>query len=347
MDDLAHARALGDELGGTFCLTYLKGVDAPAALRRLGGCPETVRERTGAELTASPRLAAAVRLGAWSVVIEPGGALGADRALLEAASRGAAAVCVSRHAGAAGHFAYAVDGTTVTGFDPAYPAEETVWGSDPGMLRRLMDALGLRPPSDESERTWEDAEARAIVLAQRITGVRLPERPLRTALVSAELEPWFVTPASRGDLLRARRRDPDTAELVAAAETAGAERQRAVAVAEVRRQAAVLGLADTPGLTPALDAGHPIEVGSPLGARVRGWLATVRQGAEHPDRLTEQERAHAAGLGWFLGALRGRSDPDPRVALLAALKPYASGLPGLADGPARAAVLAALRDQAH
>jgi hypothetical protein len=329
VDDLAHARALRDQLGETFCLTYLKGVDATAALRRLGGCPDTIREPAAGGPAGQPPTAVALELGGWSVVIEPGGMRGADHALLEVASRGTAAVSVLRHDAGAAHFGYAVDGTTVTGFDPGYPAEETSWGEDPQLLRPLMDALGLRPPSDEAERGWQDAEAKAIVLAQRITGVRLPDRPLSAARVSAELEPWFVVPAGGADLLRAGRRHPYAAELVAAAEAAGPAVQRAVAVAEVRRQAVVLDIADSPGLTQALTAGGPVAPDSPLGRRIRAWLAP----------------GHPAGFPWFLAALRGVLDPDPRVALLAALKPYTSGLPGLADDQARAAVLAALRDQ--
>jgi hypothetical protein len=331
VDDLAHARALCDQLGETFCLTYLKGLDAAAALRRLGGYPDTIRDRPGAEVAGQPRGAVALELRGWSVVIEPGGVLGADHALLEVASRGTAAVSVLRHDAAAAHFGYAVDGTTITGFDPGYPAEETIWGEDPQLLRHLMDALELRPPSDESQSAWQDAEARAIVLAQRITGVRLPERPLSATLLSAELEPWFVVPAGAADLLRAGRRTPYAAELVAAAEAAGPEVQRAVAVAEVRRQATVLGLAGAPGLTEALAAGGPVAMDSPLGRQVRQWLSTGGR----------------SGHSWFLAALRGVLDPDPRVALLAALKPYTSELPGLADEQARAGVLTALRDQAR
>ena len=332
MDDLEHARAICAGLGGTFGLTYLKGTGPEEALRRLGGCPGTVRERSAAELTGSPGVAVALGLGAWSAVIEPGGVLSGDHALVEAASRGTEAVSVVRHAGAAAHFGYAVDGTTRTAFDPGYPAPETTWGDDPALLRPLMDALGLRAPTDEYEQGWQDAEARAVVLAQRITGVRLPERPLDAARLSAELEPWFVTPVPAADLLRAGRRTPFAGDLVAAAEAAGAGVQRTVAVAEVRRQATVLGLADTPGLAEALTAAGPVAADSPLGRRIRSWLA--------------DSRGVAPELGGFLGALRGVLDPDPRVAVLAALKPYTSGRPGLADEPARDAVLRALRDQA-
>jgi hypothetical protein len=333
VDDLAHARELRDELGERFCLTFVQGAGAAQALRLMGADPDTLRDREPDQLS-GPGVAAALALGDWSVVIEPGGSLGAGHPLLEAASRGTAAVSVLRDDQVSAHFGYAVDGTTVAGFDPAYPTEETVWGSDPGMLRRLMDALGLRAPADESDTSWQDAEARAIVLAQRITGVRVPAQPLRTARLSARLEPWFVTRTTRGELLRAGRRTPGAADLVAAAEAAAPEVRRAVAVAEVRRQAAALGVADTPGLAAALDAaagggGHPVTIDSDLGRSVRRWLSAPA----------------GDGLGWFVAALRGVLDADDRVAVLAALRPLVAGPAALTDDAARAAALAALRGQ--
>lgn len=154
MDDLAHARALIARLGTPFCLSYLKGLDAAAASARMGAG------------------VVAWEAGAWTLVVEPGGGRTSDEAVVRSASRGTEVVSLLHHT--QDHFAYAVDGTTVTAFDPAYPAEETVWGSDPEFLRPLMTALGLRTPADEADTAWEDATARAVVLAQRITGVRVP-----------------------------------------------------------------------------------------------------------------------------------------------------------------------------
>jgi hypothetical protein len=37
-----------------------------------------------------------------------------------------------------------------------------------------MTALELRTPVDEADTSWTDATPRAVVLAQRITGVRVP-----------------------------------------------------------------------------------------------------------------------------------------------------------------------------
>jgi hypothetical protein len=191
------------------------------------------------------------------------------------------------------------------------------------------------------------------MLAQRITGVTVPHEPLLPARLSAHLEPWFVATASGGDLLSADRFTPHAAELVAAAESAPAQVQRAVAVAEARRQAVALGIADTPGLAQALtDAAHGtadrVAVDSPLGRHVRIWLdAQNRAGASvnvpYQGRLSEDERRRAFGLGWFVVALRGVLDPDPRVAVLAALRPLTSGIDMLGNDMTRNAVVRALR----
>jgi hypothetical protein len=165
MDDLSHARALCGRLGDLFCLTYVKGVSSADALSLLSAPPEAV----------------GLSLGTWSVVVEPGADRGSDHDLLEEVSRGTEAVVVLRDDARSPHFGYAVDGTTVTAFDPGYPAAETMWGSDTELLRPLMRALGIREPDDEMDEPWTDAEAKAIVLAQRITGQRLPDDPLPAA----------------------------------------------------------------------------------------------------------------------------------------------------------------------
>lgn len=79
-------------------------------------------------------------------------------------------IVVSRSPGT-GHFAYTVGDETVVAFDPGYPAPETTWGSDPGRLSHLMNALGLRPPGDDTDESWRDSDARALLLAERVTGL--------------------------------------------------------------------------------------------------------------------------------------------------------------------------------
>lgn len=304
MTDLVVPPSLGG-LGPFFCLTFVKGADEARALLAMGAYPDSLAERDGRELTAP--FAAALRFGSWSVVIEPRGAHGADEPVLRAVSRGTSAVSVLRNDDGEPFFGYAVDGTVVAAFNPGYPAEEAMWGAEPGQLHHLLPAVGLREPTEDDERSWELAVPRAVLLAQKITGVALPADPLAARVLSGQVEPWFVTGATGRDLLRAGRRDPRAAAVVAAAEAAPPEVQRAVAAATVRRLAATLGVADAPGLDEALDAAahgraEPVAVDSPLGRQVRAWLAA----GEH---------------GPFLAALRGVLDPDPRVAILAALRP--------------------------
>ncbi|MEV4640050.1 DUF6461 domain-containing protein [Actinoplanes sp. NPDC049548] len=324
MDDLAHARARVAELGGKFCLTFVKGVDERDALRRMGAYPDTVTRCDGQQLDGR---AAAANLGRWTVVIEPGGAEGADHLLLEAVSRGTEALSVLRDDEGAPRFTYAVGGTTTVAFDPAYPSHELTWGSDPELLRHLMQAIGLREPAGEDEETWRDAEAKALVLAQRLTGVRLPEDLLGQPLTAARIEPWFVSPVRPSDLLRP---GPRFAELAAAAEAAPDERKRRVAVAEVRRLAAEAGVAGAPGLDEALDraadgTGEPVRMDTPLGREVRAWLG---------EPAGKDRRAVAV-------ALRGVLGRDADVALRAALRPLRDAGPGAEQ--AVAAVVAALR----
>ncbi|MFI7601913.1 DUF6461 domain-containing protein [Actinoplanes sp. NPDC049681] len=303
MDDLAYARTRVAELGPAFCLTFVKGVDEREALQRMGAYPDTVAERDGARLDGH---AAAAIVGRWTVVIEPGGAAGADHLLLEKVSRGTEALSLLADDKASPRFTYAVGGSTAVAFDPAYPAPELTWGSDPELLRHLMQAIGLREPAGEDEETWRDAEAKALVLAQRLTGARLPEELLDRPRVSARLEPWFVAPVNPADLLRP---GPRFAELFAAAEAAPEERKREVAVAEVRRQAAAAGVADAPGLGAALDraaagAGEPVAMDTPLGREVRAWLG---EPAGTPLRS-------------LAVALRGVLGRDADIALRAALR---------------------------
>ncbi|MFI5934511.1 DUF6461 domain-containing protein [Actinoplanes sp. NPDC051494] len=300
MDDLAYARDRVADLGATFSLTFVKAVGEREALLRLGACPDTVAVRGPGALDGH---AAVLTLGKWALVIEPGGDSGGDHVLLEAASRGTEAMSVLRDDQATPRFTYALDGATAVAFDPAYPSAELTWGTQPDLLSHVMRAIGLREPDGEHDETWRDAEAKALVLAQRLTNAPVPADPLGVPRLSAHLEPWFIGGVRPGDLLRPDR----TVRAVLA--SVPAERKRAIAVAQVRALAARLGIAGTPGLGAALeragDSGGPgaVAVDSELGRAVRGWLA---------DRAT---------YGAFTSALRGVLDPDPDVAVRAALRP--------------------------
>jgi hypothetical protein len=357
--DLDGAVAFCDDLGEVFCLTLIKGVDEVEALRRMGAYPDTLALRTGEDLSALiadfetgyPKMAAALTIGDWAVVIQPDGFETADELLLERVSVGTEVLAVLRHDYACPQVTYTVDGTTMLSFDPSYPDVDLMRGADVNAVLPLLHELGLRDPAHaEYEDDSRTDVPKAMLLAQRITGVRLEPMLLDQPRLSAQLEPWFVRPPC--DLLQGDPSVAGSVELAAAAEAADPGRQRTVAVAELRRLAAALGIDGTPGLSEALDgtahaAATPITADSPIGTHIRAWL-TAAQRAGHslndpPYRndLTDDERDLANGYEWFVTALGGANDPDPRRAVLAALRPLGSNIYG---GPeVRAAVIDALQ----
>ncbi|WP_199516827.1 DUF6461 domain-containing protein [Nucisporomicrobium flavum] len=360
MADLVRAEALFYRLGDIFCSTFIKGVDEAEALRRMGGYADTFARRSEAELDelmddfdeGYPRMAAALALGAWSVVVEPYGFEGSDVALLESLSRGTEALSVLRHDYASPQVAYAIDGTVVAGFDPDFSAGDRMWGSDPAALRPFMRDAGFADSSADDEDSWEPAGPKALVLAELVTGTRMPADPFTAAALSAQIEPWFVTPPGPGDRLTADSYERGTGDLVAAAERAGPARQRTSAVAEVTRLAATLGLDGIPELTDFLDSAAqgvatPVAADSGLGHHVRDWLTAQKRAGDSlngPDRarLSDAQRTQGYRYGWFVTALRGLLDPDPKHALLAALRPVGS-VPDLFGGAAaRSAVLSSM-----
>ncbi|MEU5941586.1 DUF6461 domain-containing protein [Micromonospora sp. NPDC047548] len=337
MTDLGRVQRVCDDFGEIFCLTFVKGVDEAEALRRIGAYPDTVEWRMLPDAGAMmhefdlgyPRMAAAVALDGWSMVIEPHGFHGSDRDLLQAVSRGTEAVNVLRHNYAASHhFGYAASGAMVVAFPPEAPVEGRIWGAAPDRLHDEMLAVGILPADDEYDGY---AVARAILLAERITGTTVPTDLLSRTLLSAQIEPWFATGAVAGDLIRRDPYSPTFDRLIDVIDAADPAVQRAVAVDEVRRQAAALGLADTPGLTQHLlsAGGGIVAVDSDLGHHVRAWLTEQDRASwslndSNRHRMTNEQRTAAYALGWFTTALRGVLDPDPRVAVLTAVKPLTS-----------------------
>jgi hypothetical protein len=327
-----------------YCLTFIKGVDEGEALRRMGALPDTLRPRTVEDVAEDalsfdagyPRYAFALNLGAWTVVIEPGGFEGAGHTMLPALSTGTEAVTVLRHDYAADHFAYAVDGTYITGFEPLFPDQR--WGDDPDRLLDQMRAAGFDPDDEDA-----NGLPQALVLAGLITGVVLRPDAISDELASAEIESWFSAAAPESGI-----NDPG---LIEASKTAPPQTLRAVAAGEANRLAALLGLADTPGLTEAIAAAErgervTVPVESELGGHVRAWLRVARQAGQSlnlaPSRMTDAERDDGYMLGWFTSALEGALWHEPRAAVRAALRPLIDGPPRLRDAAAEAAVRAAL-----
>lgn len=359
---LTEARWLCETLGEIFCLTFVRGVDAAEVLRRMGGYPDTftelgpeeIFERQNSYLAGYPQIASAVELGGWTVVLEPNGFAGVGT-LLTAVSQGTEAVAVLRHDYAHPRFAYAVDGTVLTAFDPGRIDEVT--GTGTGRLGAHLEQV-RRAPVDQSPDSGGAARdaTRAVVLAGLVTGVLPTPNALSGPMLTAQFEPWFTSaaPEDGGLSMSVAVRDPQqVALLIDAVSAASPAAKRTAAVAEVRRIADHLGVAGTPGLRRALadaEAGRfrRITTSSPLGLEVRAWLrraSTASGSLNDPTApwLTEAERFRSNLFGWLARALRGALYPDPDVAVRTALYALSVSLPALSDPQAYAAALSHLR----
>ncbi|MEU1727325.1 DUF6461 domain-containing protein [Nonomuraea sp. NPDC005692] len=121
------------------------------------------------------------KAGEWCVAIEPHGWMVTCHEVVTELSQGCEVVAVTRHDYADHSFAYAIDGTFVTGYQLRHPSER--YGSDPDRLNGFMRELGmgLDMPEDEAawDAAWEDnygtAVPRGFALAAKVTGV--PFRP--------------------------------------------------------------------------------------------------------------------------------------------------------------------------
>ncbi|WP_344889886.1 DUF6461 domain-containing protein [Nonomuraea antimicrobica] len=184
---------------GIWCLTFVRGLDEPEALRRAGVGERSIRPLRYEELM-DPRLfppdvVLAGRLDGWTVLIEVFGWAALDA--LPTLSVGTEAVSVRRHDDATDRFAYAVDGELVTAFDPMIPAWRS--GSDPDRLVNLMRDVGFDPAyepegedEDEAEenREWEFDQPTvdgALLLAARLTGVMLTPDVLNGLLLGGDV----------------------------------------------------------------------------------------------------------------------------------------------------------------
>ncbi|WP_345570764.1 DUF6461 domain-containing protein [Nonomuraea rosea] len=116
--------------------------------------------------------------GEWCVAIEPYGWMVTLHEVVTKLSRGCEVLAVTRHDYAAEHsFAYAIDGTIVTGYRLRHPYDR--YGSDPDRLNGFMRELGmgLDKPADDTEwdAVWDTnhdtAVPRGFALAAKVTGV--------------------------------------------------------------------------------------------------------------------------------------------------------------------------------
>ncbi|MEV0201833.1 DUF6461 domain-containing protein [Nonomuraea sp. NPDC050691] len=187
-----HKDNLFDEI---FCLSFLRGLEPAEVLRRFAtpearqGAPQeslqgrvmSLDEYGHAAFEFGDRYGGAlggghvgvVQAGDWCVALELYGGKAARGDTLARLSSGGEVVTVLRHDYANHHVAYAVDGETVTCFNPYMPDMRS--GSDPDRLNGLMREVGLPLGPTTGGEDWNDlyatAVARSFHLAARITGV--------------------------------------------------------------------------------------------------------------------------------------------------------------------------------
>ncbi|QRX89998.1 DUF6461 domain-containing protein [Streptomyces noursei] len=184
-------------LGDIFCVSFCRGLD-PAELLRRFGAPDTpapescdldeLLSRVG-EFVAETRggdgggHVGVVRVGDWSMAVEPWGWRATLSDVATALSAGAEFVAVSRHDYAEDGFVHAVDGELVTAFAPYTPGRRH--GSAPDRWTAAMAEVGLDPRPDGQRH--DHRIAAAFALAAKATGVAFTPEVLAGPLLVGDL----------------------------------------------------------------------------------------------------------------------------------------------------------------
>jgi hypothetical protein len=141
-----------------YCFTAVVGLAPDETVRRLGGDPDAVQNRTFEECfwqAEGPQWTLVDRVEPGVLVAEHNGWRAEEAA--EALSRGARLACFFRNAHAVMHFVYAVDGRVVVEFDP--------------LVFRRADCAAIEPALDGLPFGLFDAESSALTLLERLTGI--------------------------------------------------------------------------------------------------------------------------------------------------------------------------------
>ncbi|GAA3465756.1 DUF6461 domain-containing protein [Nonomuraea roseola] len=183
-----------EALGEIYCVSFVRDLPPEEVLRRFGVDESTMEEVTFDELddrsAESMRADAAgyigaVKIGDWTVVIEPGGwQIAVDSKIGARVSRGAEVVSVCSHDFASDTFAYIVDGTPVVWFDPMFPDERS--GSDPDRFIEEMRQVGLDPDHDIDGPGIDFPIPSSFALASKITGLPFSPDMLGLRFLGAE-----------------------------------------------------------------------------------------------------------------------------------------------------------------
>jgi hypothetical protein len=177
MDDYGWFEDHGAALDS--CLTFVKGRDADAVIRVLGGeIIEKINGISGMYEQAPFDVAAVTELDGGVLIAEVFSMLGLDDTVVAALSTGGATVATVYHSQANdARFIWAADGVIRSDFD--YGSAWYREGSDPDGLLDVITTLGFNLTEDDPDgldfSVDEDASARAFALVEYLTGIRLTE----------------------------------------------------------------------------------------------------------------------------------------------------------------------------
>jgi hypothetical protein len=163
-----------------FCFTGVVGLDPRETARRLDGDFAAGQPRTFEECfwaADGPQWAQIGAVEGGVLVAENNGWRAEE--CIERLSKNVRAACFFRNVQAVMHFVYAVDGTVVAEFDPLVEKWPS-GGADPSAIAPVMDGLAFGLFA---------AEASALTLLERLTGVRVQETWLNAPQLAVALPP--------------------------------------------------------------------------------------------------------------------------------------------------------------
>jgi hypothetical protein len=163
-----------------FCFTAVVGLDPGETARRLDGDLAAGQPRTFDECfwaADGPQWAQIGAVEGGVLVAENNGWRAEE--CIERLSKNVRVACFFRNVQAVMHFVYAIDGTVVAEFDPLVEKWPS-GGADPSAIAPVMDGLAFGLFA---------AEASALALLERLTGVRVQESWLNAPQLAVALPP--------------------------------------------------------------------------------------------------------------------------------------------------------------